>query len=85
MVNNSFQERVYQIVKNIPLGKTMTYKEVAEKAGSPRAWRAVGNILHKNKDPQIPCHRVIRSNGEIGNYNQGKAKKIYLLKKEGAI
>ncbi len=85
MTNKSFQERVYQIVKNIPLGETMTYKEVAEKAGSPRAWRAVGNILHKNKNPQIPCHRVIRSNGEIGNYNQGKAKKIYLLKKEGVI
>jgi O-6-methylguanine DNA methyltransferase len=80
-----FQKRVYRIVKQVPKGKIITYKKVAELAGSPRAWRAVGNILNKNKDPKIPCYRVIRSDGKLGGYNKGKKKKRYLLKKEGVI
>ena len=59
----------------------MTYK-VAEKAGNLRAYRAVGNILHQNYNPQIPCHRVIRSDGSIGGYNRGEK---FLFEKEGAI
>lgn len=81
----NFKENVLKVVKKIPSGKTMTYKEVAELAGSSRAWRAVGNILNKNKNPQIPCHRVIRRDGKIGGYNKGIEKKKRLLKKEGAI
>ncbi len=80
-----FQEKVYQVVKSIPAGKTMSYKEVAERAGFPNAWRAVGNALHKNKNPDIPCHRVIKADGKPGGYNQGIEKKIALLKKEGAL
>ena len=80
---NLFQKRVYQVVKKIPEGKVLTYKIVAKLAGSPLAWRVVGNILNKNRDPKIPCHRVIKSNGEIGGYNQGIKKKIALLGKEG--
>jgi len=80
-----FQEKIYQVVKNIPAGKTLSYKEVAEKAGFPNAWRAVGNALNKNKNPKIPCHRVIRSDGKIGGYNQGIKKKIALLKKEKGL
>ena len=80
-----FQEKVYQVVREIPAGKTMGYKEVAEKAGFPRAWRAVGNVLNKNNDPGIPCHRVIYSNGKVGGYNRGMKKKIALLRKEGAL
>lgn len=76
--------KVLEIVKNIPEGKTMTYSEVAKKAGSPKAYRAVGNILNKNYDPLIPCHRVIRSDGSIGGYNRGRKKKEELLKKERA-
>lgn len=53
----------------------MTYAEVANKAGNPRAVRAVGTILSKNYDPEIPCHRVIRSDGKIGNYNRGGTEK----------
>ena len=79
----NFRNRVYEVVRRIPTGKVMTYKEVSLKAGFPRAWRAVGNILNKNKNPKIPCHRVIKSNGEIGGYNLGKKKKLILLKKEG--
>ena len=78
-----FSEKVYRVVKKIHRGETMSYKEVAEAAGSPRAWRAVGNIVNKNKNPEIPCHRVIRSDGKIGGYNKGAEKKVLLLKKEG--
>ena len=79
----NFRERVFEVVKKIPKGKTMTYKQVAEKIGSPRAFRAVGNALHTNFDPKIPCHRVIRSDGKTGGYNRGAEKKKTILKKEG--
>ena len=79
----TFQEKVYAIVKKIPKGQVLTYKEVARKAGRPRAYRAVGNILSKNIDPMVPCHRVIRSDGKIGGYRDGKVAKIKILKREG--
>jgi len=64
----NFNQKVYEIVKNIPKGKVMTYKSVAEKLGS-KAYRAVGNALKNNPDSkQIPCHRVVKSNLEIGGY-----------------
>ncbi len=61
----------------------MTYKEVAEKAGFPLSWRAVGNVLHKNISPLIPCHRVIKSDGTVGGFNKGIQYKKMLLRKEG--
>jgi len=79
----SFSEKVLSIVSKIPKGKTLTYKEVSMRAGNPRAVRAVGNILSKNYNPKIPCHRVIRSDGKMGGYNRGKSQKIALLKREG--
>jgi len=81
----SFVERVYRVVAKIPRGKIMTYKEVAKSAGSPMAWRAVGNVLNKNKNPMIPCHRVVRSDKKIGGYRDGTSRKISLLQKEGWI
>lgn len=81
----SFTEKVYQVVKQIPKGSTLTYKEVAKKAGSEKAFRAVGNILNKNYDKKIPCHRVIKSNGKTGGYNRGETRKIDILRKEGAL
>ncbi len=81
-----FKEKVLEVVSKIPRGKTMSYAEVAKAAGSPKAYRAVGNIMHNNPDPKrVPCHRVIRSDGTIGGYASGTKKKIALLKKEGAI
>lgn len=81
---NSFSEKVLRVVAKIPYGKTLSYKQVAQKAGRPAAYRAVGNILNKNRDSKIPCHRVIRSDGKIGGYNRGKmAKKILLEKEKG--
>ncbi|OGZ24165.1 MAG: hypothetical protein A2896_02835 [Candidatus Nealsonbacteria bacterium RIFCSPLOWO2_01_FULL_43_32] len=79
----TFAEKVYQVVKSIPQGEIMTYRAVAKLAHSPRAFRAVGNVLNKNRDPQIPCHRVIRSDGRLGGYNGGVDKKRFLLKQEG--
>lgn len=81
----TFKQRVFEIVKKIPKGKTLTYKEVARWAGRPNASRAVGSILKTNYDPKIPCHRVIRSDGVAGEYNRGRANKIKLLKTEGAL
>ncbi len=79
----SFQEKVYEIVKKISRGKILSYQKVAQRAGRPKAWRAVGNILAENKNPSIPCHRVIRADGKIGGYNRGVKKKMELLREEG--
>jgi len=81
----NFKERVLKVVSKIPKGKTLTYKQVAALAGNPNAARAVGNIMNKNRDPNVPCHRVIRSDGAIGGYAFGSEKKRLILKKEGAI
>jgi len=80
----SFAERVRAVVKEIPKGSVMTYKEVALKAGNSGAARAVGTIMSHNADKSIPCHRVIRSDGKAGGYNgiNGLSKEA-LLKKEG--
>lgn len=81
----SFTERVLAVVAGIPRGETLSYKEVAARAGRARAYRAVGNILSKNYDGRIPCHRVIRSDGAPGDYNRGSAKKKSLLRREHAF
>ncbi len=81
-----FADKVKEIVRQIPTGHTMSYGEVAAYAGSPGAARAVGSIMKSNYDPTIPCHRVVRSDGKVGEYNRGgTSKKLELLIKEGAI
>ncbi|MBP9821769.1 MAG: MGMT family protein [Candidatus Pacebacteria bacterium] len=82
---NTFRERVFNVVKQIPRGKTLTYGQVALRAGNPGAARAVGTILSTNFDSKIPCHRVIRSDGKIGGYNRGIENKENILRKEGAL
>lgn len=67
----SFADRVRDVVRQIPKGKTMTYAEVAKKAGNARAARAVGTVMKGNYDPTVPCHRVVRSDGSVGEYNRG--------------
>jgi methylated-DNA-[protein]-cysteine S-methyltransferase len=90
----NFTYKVLEIVSKIPRGKTMTYASVAIAAGSPRAYRAVGNILHRNfrkrkeqlpriRKRTIPCHRVICSDGLIGNYALGRKTKERILVMEG--
>ena len=77
-----FKSKVLEVTKSIPKGETLTYKKVAELAGKPKAYRAVGNILSRNYDPLIPCHRVIRTDGKIGGYNRGIVKKAEILRQE---
>ena len=78
-----FSERVYKIVARIPRGKTMTYKQVAARAGNRLAARAVGALMAHNYNEKIPCHRVIRSDGKIGDYNRGgPSRKMELLLEE---
>lgn len=77
-----FAQKVYKVVSEIPKGKTLTYKEVAKLSGSPRAFRAVGNILNKNYNPAVPCHRVVRSDGTPGGYNRGASRKVEILLEE---
>lgn len=80
-----FQERVYNVVRQIRHGQTMTYQEVARAADYPQAARAVGNALSKNYDHEVPCYRVIRSDGKAGGYNRGKELKSKLLREENAL
>jgi methylated-DNA-[protein]-cysteine S-methyltransferase len=80
-----FRASVFSVVRHIKKGTVLTYKQVAEQAGFPKAYRAVGNLLKTNYDPTIPCHRVIRSDGKTGGYNRGAETKTRILKKEGAL
>ena len=79
---SDFSDKVYNIVSLIPEGKTLTYGEVALRAGRPGAARAVGNIMSRNFDPAIPCHRVVRADGNPGGYNRGRDLKAKILKDE---
>lgn len=82
--NNEFSSRVKEIVREIPQGSTLSYKDVATRAGNPKASRAVAMIMSRNSDVSIPCHRVICSNGSLGGYNGlRKSTKNQLLQEEG--
>jgi O-6-methylguanine DNA methyltransferase len=84
--SKDFSEQVREAVRQIPKGETRTYGQVAAAIGRPGAARAVGTIMKNNYDPTVPCHRVIRSDGKIGEYNRGgPEKKRALLKAEGAL
>ena len=81
-----FAKKVYKVVLNIPLGEVRTYKWVAQKAGNPKAFRAVGQILKNNPYPLIiPCHRVVQCGGNIGGYIFGLKLKKKLLNAEKEI
>lgn len=81
-----FQDKIRAVVKAIPKGTTMSYKEVAYAAGKPDAARAVANTMANNFLSDVPCHRVIRSDGKLGGYNRGgiEAKKRLLIS-EGVV
>jgi methylated-DNA-[protein]-cysteine S-methyltransferase len=81
-----FGRRVLRVTAEIPYGGVLSYAEVAADAGSPRAHRAAGNALGANPIPiVVPCHRVVRSGGVIGNYGGGPERKRFLLELEGAL
>ena len=80
-----FQIKVWNEIAKIPKGKTKSYKEIAKAIGRPKSYRAVANACGKNPFPiEIPCHRVIKSNGELGGYSakDGSKVKRILLSKE---
>lgn len=80
----SFADDVRMVVRHIPKGKTLSYKEVAIAVGRPRAFRAVARVMATNYDTTVPCHRVICSDGSLGGYNRGGlAKKRAILRSEG--
>ena len=84
--STEFRSRVLRAMRRIPAGKVMSYKELARRSGSADASRAVGSTCASNQIPLIiPCHRVLPSDGSIGNYGYGAKKKIWLLEFEGAI
>ena len=79
-----FQKSVWQALLDIPHGKTLSYGNVAKKIGKAGASRAVGTAVGNNPISLIvPCHRVLNSNGDLGNYGWGLSTKKFLLQKEG--
>ncbi|ENZ3996838.1 methylated-DNA--[protein]-cysteine S-methyltransferase [Proteus mirabilis] len=81
-----FQQKVWRVLLDIPFGCTMTYQEIAQKIGSPKSYRAVANACASNKlAVAIPCHRVIRQNGEISGYRWGIERKEKLLQREKSL
>ena len=81
-----FSQKVWKVMRAIPVGMTISYAQLAKKAGSPAAFRAAGTACGNNLiAPIIPCHRIIKSDGTLGNYGYGVAIKEKLLRLEGAI
>ena len=81
-----FSQKVWKVMQAIPVGMTISYAQLAKKAGSPAAFRAAGTACGNNLiAPIIPCHRIIKSDGTLGNYGYGVAIKEKLLRLEGAI
>jgi methylated-DNA-[protein]-cysteine S-methyltransferase len=86
LVGHGFAGRVLRETAKLPYGVTATYGDVAGKAGNPRAYRAAGTALGHNPIPiVVPCHRVLRAGGVLGNYGGGPELKAYLLSLEGAL
>lgn len=81
-----FQLRVWQELRRIPRGGTISYKELAQRSGSPKGFRAVGQANAANPIPIIvPCHRVINADGSLGGYSSGLDRKRWLLRHEGVF
>jgi len=79
----SFSEKCYAVLRKVPRGKVTTYGEIARAVGVLGGARAVGNAMNKNPyAPEVPCHRVICSDGKIGGFATGSAKKVKMLEKE---
>ena len=81
-----FKKAVYRVVSKIPKGKTLSYQEVAKRAGRPKAFRTVGNIMATHNIKGLPCHRMIKSDGTVGGFRGGfqdSKIKEHMLKKEG--
>lgn len=81
--SESFEQRCYKVLKSVPRGKVTTYSAIA-RALKSKAYRAVGTAMRKNLDPNVPCHRVVLSDGKVGSYNRGGSPaKTKMLELEG--
>ena len=81
-----FSQDVWKALRKIPVGKTLSYAELAKRAGSEAAIRAAGTACGNNLiAPIVPCHRIIKSGGAIGNYGYGVKIKEWLLRHEGVL
>ena len=86
IIGTEFQKKVWQALKNIPKGETLTYGQLAEQIGAPNAVRALGTAIGRNPiSIIIPCHRVIGSSGLLTGYAGGVDRKRWLLEHEGAL
>jgi methylated-DNA-[protein]-cysteine S-methyltransferase len=82
----AFEADVLRALWRVPYGRMVSYRDLARDAGHPSAWRATGSVMARNELPVIlPCHRVTRSDGELGNYGDDPAWKRRLLVLEGAL
>jgi methylated-DNA-[protein]-cysteine S-methyltransferase len=79
----TFKSKVLAAVRRIPPGRVATYGDVAAAAGSPRASRAVGNIMRECRSVGVPCHRVIAAGGQLGGFGGNLQLKRELLRAEG--
>jgi methylated-DNA-[protein]-cysteine S-methyltransferase len=82
-IGTSFQTKVWKVLREIPYGVTITYGELAERVGSPKGYRAVGNANGKN--PLVilqPCHRVVAGGDKLGGFSAGIHRKKFLLRLE---
>ena len=81
-----FQSECYEALKKVPKGKVITYAGLARMVGRPKAHRAVGSAMNKNPyAPQVPCHRVVKSNGDLGGFATDIEVKIKRLQEEGVM
>ncbi|MBT3355823.1 MGMT family protein [bacterium] len=81
---SDFEKRVYLALLKVPKGQVVTYGALAKLAGFPGAARAVGSAMNKNPfAPSVACHRVVRSDGSVGEFAYGTKRKIAMLRKEG--
>ncbi len=86
MHGTDFQRAVWQALRQIPFGKTVSYKDIAVAIHNPKAVRAVGQANGRNPVPIIvPCHRVVAANGKLGGFSSGLWRKEWLLKHERAL
>jgi methylated-DNA-[protein]-cysteine S-methyltransferase len=84
LVSSDFQRRALERLRRVPTGSVITYRGLAAAVGEPDSQRAIGNTMASNPVPIfVPCHRVIRSDGTIGNYGGGVQRKLLLLRTEG--
>ena len=85
-LTRGFTRKVLRATSRIPFGRLRTYREVASRAGSERAYRAAGNALGSNPIPiVVPCHRVVHAGGGLGGYTGGLQRKEFLLTLEGSL